>query len=77
MCESRVIINMRHTRRNILLALLAMMLLTTLAACSNKGVRMPKHRKRRHCDCPTFTETYTSSPYNTNSTCLLTNISPS
>lgn len=24
------------------------------AACSNKGVRMPKHRKRTHCDCPTF-----------------------
>ncbi|MBQ9864417.1 MAG: hypothetical protein IJM33_03660 [Bacteroidales bacterium] len=66
---------MRHTRRNILLALIALMLLTTLAACSNKGVHMPKHRKRRHCDCPTFTETYTSHPYNLNSTCPLTNTS--
>lgn len=25
-----------------------------LSACSSKGVRMPKHRKRSHCDCPTF-----------------------
>lgn len=25
-----------------------------LASCSDKGVHMPKHRKRRHCDCPTF-----------------------
>lgn len=25
-----------------------------LGACSSKGVRMPKHRKRTHCDCPTF-----------------------
>lgn len=56
---------MRHTRKNILLALIALMLLTTLAACSNKGVRMPKHRKRRHCDCPTFAQ---SSPAPTPST---------
>ena len=68
---------MKHPRRNILLAFLALMLLTALAACSNQGVRMPKHRKRRHCDCPTFSETYTSSPHNTNSTCRLTNISAS
>lgn len=25
-----------------------------LTSCSDKGVHMPKHRKRRHCDCPTF-----------------------
>ena len=37
------------------LALLALLLLAFLSACSSKGVHMPKHRKRRHCDCPTFT----------------------
>ena len=50
---------MRHTHRNILLVLLAIMLLATLAACSSKGVHMPKHRKRRNCDCPTFSESRT------------------
>ena len=45
---------MKHTRRNLSLTLLALLLLSLLASCSNKGVHMPKHRKRRHCDCPTF-----------------------
>lgn len=27
-----------------------------LGSCSRKGVHMPKHRKRTHCNCPTFTE---------------------
>ncbi|MBR1516602.1 MAG: hypothetical protein IJ620_00445 [Bacteroidales bacterium] len=29
-----------------------------LTSCSNKGVRMPKHRKRTHCDCPTFSQVH-------------------
>ena len=41
-------------RRNIILVLSLVALLLT-AGCSSKGVRMPKHRKQRHCDCPTFT----------------------
>ncbi|MBR6992023.1 MAG: hypothetical protein IKH97_07365 [Bacteroidales bacterium] len=45
---------MKHTRRNMSLALLALLLFAFFAACSSKGVHMPKHRKRRHCDCPTF-----------------------
>ena len=45
---------MKHTRRNLSFTLLTLLLLAFLAACSNKGVHMPKHRKRRHCDCPTF-----------------------
>ena len=47
---------MKHTRRNLSLILLALLLLAFLGACSSKGVHMPKHRKRRHCDCPTFAE---------------------
>ena len=53
---------MKHTRRNISLTLLAILLLAFAAGCSSKGVHMPKHRKRRHCDCPTFTETQTAQP---------------
>lgn len=36
--------------------LFACLLLTSLllAGCSSRGVHMPKHRKQRHCDCPTF-----------------------
>ena len=45
---------MKHTRRNISLSLLSLLLLAFVAGCSSKGVHMPKHRKRRHCDCPTF-----------------------
>lgn len=51
---------MKHTRRNLSLSLLTLLLLSFLASCSNKGVHMPKHRKRRHCDCPTFA--YSTTP---------------
>ena len=53
---------MKHTRRNLSLALLALLLFAFLAACSSKGVHMPKHRKRRHCDCPTFSEAKSANP---------------
>ena len=53
---------MKHTRRNLSLTLLTLLLLAFLAACSNKGVHMPKHRKRRHCDCPTFSYTAPQHP---------------
>lgn len=52
---------MKHTQRRIGLALLALFLLAFAAGCSDKGVHMPKHRKRRHCDCPTFSY-HTPSP---------------
>ena len=44
---------MKHCKR-----LICMLVATTLllAACSDKGVRMPRHRKKVHCDCPTFSE---------------------
>ncbi len=32
------------------------------SACSNKGVHMPKHRKKTHCNCPTFS--YNEMPQN-------------
>ena len=41
-------------RRHIARLLTGLFLLSLAASCSDKGVRMPKHRKRRHCDCPTF-----------------------
>ena len=53
---------MNHTRRNISLTLLAILLLLFAAGCSSKGVHMPKHRKRRHCDCPTFATTPSPQP---------------
>lgn len=34
--------------------IVAALLLLLLAACSRHGVHMSKHRKSRHCDCPTF-----------------------
>lgn len=45
---------MRHSQRNFALLLLAAFLGLLVAGCSNKGIHMPKHRKRRHCNCPTF-----------------------
>ncbi|MCQ2294748.1 MAG: hypothetical protein MJZ67_03745 [Bacteroidales bacterium] len=54
---------MKHSRRNIVLLFLASLLAVAAAGCSNKGIHMPKHRKRRHCNCPTFTENI-SSPSN-------------
>lgn len=47
---------MRHPQRNFALLLLAAFLGLLAAGCSNKGIHMPKHRKRRHCNCPTFSE---------------------
>ena len=47
---------MKHTYRNTALLLLGALLLSFAAGCSSRGVHMPKHRKRRHCDCPTFSE---------------------
>lgn len=44
----------RTVKRTIAAALTGVFLLACLTACSDKGVHMPKHRKRRHCDCPTF-----------------------
>ncbi len=32
----------------------ALVLAGMMGSCSDKGVHMPKHRKRRNCDCPTF-----------------------
>lgn len=43
---------MKHLRHTpIVLMLMALLL---LCSCSNKGAHMPKHRKKRHCNCPTF-----------------------
>ncbi len=53
---------MKHVRRTLSLAFLAVLLLSFLAGCSRKGVHMPKHRKRRHCDCPTFVMNRTATP---------------
>jgi len=44
--------------------LASLVLAGLLASCSSKGVHMPKHRKRRNCDCPTFSLTIpTSQPH--------------
>ena len=44
--------------------LLASLVLAGLLASCSKGVHMPKHRKRRNCDCPTFSLTIpTSQPH--------------
>lgn len=34
----------------------ALVLTLLLSSCSNKGVHMSKHRRSRHCDCPTFSQ---------------------
>lgn len=47
---------MTHKKRTTALVLLAIMLAAFAAGCSNKGIHMPKHRKRRHCNCPTFAQ---------------------
>ena len=41
-------------RHAIYLMLAAICLLA--AGCSKKGAAMPKHRKRKHCDCPYFSQ---------------------
>ena len=46
---------MRRPSRTFASLMLAAMLLAFAAGCSSsKGAHMPKHRKRRHCNCPTF-----------------------
>ena len=47
---------MKYGKKNIAILLLTLMLTTLCASCSNKGVQMPKHRMRRHCNCPTFSQ---------------------
>ncbi|MBO4752538.1 MAG: hypothetical protein J5526_07325 [Bacteroidales bacterium] len=39
-------------------AIYIMLALVCLLAsgCSKKGSAMPKHRKRKHCDCPYFSQ---------------------
>ena len=39
-------------------AIYVMVALVCLMAsgCSKKGAAMPKHRKRKHCDCPYFSQ---------------------
>jgi len=49
--------NTRHTSRMpymIAVTILAISILAT--SCSHRGVHMSKHRKSRHCNCPTFGE---------------------
>lgn len=43
---------MGNGKYRIVLVLMVCALL--LSGCSRKGVHMPKHRKVRHCNCPTF-----------------------
>ena len=45
-------------KRYLLLFLTLICLL--FAGCSKKGAAMPKHRKRKHCDCPYFSYNPTS-----------------
>ena len=47
---------MKYGKKPIAILLLTLMLTTLCASCSNKGVQMPKHRMRRHCNCPTFSQ---------------------
>lgn len=47
---------MKHRQRNITFFFLGAFLLMLAVGCSNKGIHMPKHRKRRHCNCPTFSQ---------------------
>lgn len=41
---------------------LALLLIGLCASCSSMSMRMPVHRKKRHCDCPTFSENFISKP---------------
>ena len=40
--------------RALLVLTIVFVLAGMMASCSPKGVHMPKHRKRRNCNCPTF-----------------------
>lgn len=53
-------IGMRLSRRYIWIAIVLAAL--AASACSSKGVRMPKHRRTRHCNCPTFAESLPTPP---------------
>ena len=44
--------HMKRSKFPLLVLLTATLLAAT--ACSPKGVHMPKHRKSRNCNCPTF-----------------------
>ena len=35
-----------------------------VSGCSKKGSAMPKHRKRKHCDCPYFSYQINDTPQN-------------
>jgi len=48
---------MTINRKAVALIFLLVLLAAAAAGCSRRGVHMPKHRKRRHCDCPTFAMT--------------------
>ncbi|MBQ9587102.1 MAG: hypothetical protein IJR26_04505 [Bacteroidales bacterium] len=41
-----------NQRSRLIIALMLLCLL--LPSCSSRGVHMSKHRKSRHCNCPTF-----------------------
>lgn len=51
---------MKYSKTTIGSLLLLLMLTALCASCSNKGVSMPKHRMRRHCNCPTFSQAHIS-----------------
>ena len=34
--------------------LILLLLAGLLCGCSARGAHMPKHRKKHHCNCPTF-----------------------
>ena len=45
------------TMKRLTIYCVALLLLAGVcASCSPKGVSMPRHRKHRHCDCPTFSQ---------------------
>ncbi len=47
---------MNMKRRNAILTPVCLLLLAVvlLSGCSRRGAHMPKHRKSRRCNCPTF-----------------------
>lgn len=49
--------------RRISTYILVVLLLLLTTGCSRKGVHMSKHRKQRHCDCPTFSDNFYGESY--------------
>ncbi len=47
---------MNMKRRNAIFAPLCLLLVAALllGSCSRRGAHMPKHRKSRRCNCPSF-----------------------